>query len=135
MCSCCLFHLANQLISEGVVAIIGPRTSTAVKAMHSLCSKFHVPQITATATDPNFFYNLERYKYLLRMSPSDLRMSFALTDLIQHFKWERMGILTSATVYGKIQRGLQGFSSSMHNSFSIYKHKFFETSKQQLITS
>ncbi|KAL9979024.1 hypothetical protein ACROYT_G016616 [Oculina patagonica] len=92
-------YSANQLLSEGVIAIIGPRTSTAVKAMHSLCSKFHIPQITATATDPDFFYNWMRYEYLMRMSPTDLRMSLALTSLIQHYKWERMGILTSATVY------------------------------------
>ncbi|XP_020609257.1 glutamate receptor 3.1-like [Orbicella faveolata] len=67
--------------------------------MHSLCSKFHIPQISASATDPEFYFNLERYKYLLRMSPSDLRMNDAMRDLIEHFKWERMGILTSATVY------------------------------------
>ena len=69
--------------------------------MHSLCSKFHIPQISATATDPAFFYNQVRYRYLLRMSPSDLKMNNAMKDLIKHFKWERMGILTSATVYGK----------------------------------
>lgn len=73
--------------------------------MHSLCSKFHVPQISASATDPEFLYNSERYKYLLRMSPSDLKMSIAMVDLIKHFKWERMGILTSATVYGKTLDG------------------------------
>jgi len=84
-----------------VIAIIGPRTSTAVKAMHSLCAKFHIPQISASATDAEFFYNLKRYEYLLRMSPSDLRMNSAMKDLIKHFKWERMGILTSATVHGK----------------------------------
>ena len=97
-----LVYLANQLISEGVIAIIGPRTSTAVKAMHSLCSKFHIPQISATATDPDFYYNNKRYEYLLRMSPSDIDMNFAMGNLIEHFKWTRMGILTSATVYGKM---------------------------------
>lgn len=81
--------------------------------MHSLCSKFHIPQISASATDPEFFYNKQRYKYLLRMSPSDLKMNFAMKDLIKHFKWERMGILTSATVYGKT---LDGF----HHQWKIY---------------
>ena len=117
LCYYCLFYLANQLISEGVIAIIGPRTSTAVKAMHSLCSKFHIPQISATATDPDFFYNRKRYGYLLRMSPSDLSMHFAMKNLIQHFKWTRIGILTSATVYGKTMNASQGFSSLLHNSF------------------
>ncbi|KAJ7380892.1 hypothetical protein OS493_004475 [Desmophyllum pertusum] len=92
-------YSANQLISEGVIAIIGPRTSTAVKATYSLCSKFHIPQISASATDPDFFYNFRRYNYLLRMSPDDIKMNFAMTDLIGHFKWKRMGILTSNSVY------------------------------------
>ena len=95
---------ANQLISEGVIAIIGPRTSTAVKAMYPLCSKFHIPQISASATDPDFFYKFNQYKFLLRMSPTDTRQSLAMRDLIAHFKWERMGILTSATDYGKTNR-------------------------------
>ena len=90
-----------------MIAIIGPRTSTAVKAMHSLCSKFHIPQISASATDPEFFFNKNRYEYLLRMSPSDVNMNRAMTDLIKHFKWARMGILTSATVYGKTLHGFQ----------------------------
>lgn len=97
-----LFFLANQLISEGVIAIIGPETSTAVKATYSLCTKFNIPQISASATDPDFFYNWNRYKFLLRMSPTDTSMSFAMRDLIEHFKWKRMGILTSATDYGKM---------------------------------
>ena len=69
--------------------------------MHSLCSKFHIPQISASATDPEFYFNTNRYKYLLRMSPSDVNMHQAMKDLIKHFKWERMGILTSDMVYGE----------------------------------
>ena len=90
-----------------MIAIIGPRTSTAVKAMHSLCSKFNIPQISASATDPEFYFNNKRYEYLLRMSPSDLKMNQAMEELIKHFKWERMGILTAATVYGKTLHGFQ----------------------------
>lgn len=95
-----VLFLANKLISDGVITIIGPRTSTSVKAMYSLCSKFHIPQISATATNPDFFYKWNRYKFLLRMSPTDTMMSLAMKNLIAHFKWERMGILTSATDYG-----------------------------------
>lgn len=94
--------LANQLISEGVIAIIGPKTSTAVKAMYPVCSKFHIPLISASATDPDFFYKFKsRYNYLLRMSPTDTSMGFAMKHLIGNFKWKRMGILTSATDNGK----------------------------------
>ena len=97
----CLIHLVNKLISEGVIAIVGPKTSVAVKATHSLCSKFHIPQISASATDRDFYYNSEHYNYLLRMSPDDIKMNFAMESLIKYYKWERMGILTSATLYGK----------------------------------
>ena len=85
--------------------------------MHSLCSKFHIPQISASARDPEFFYKRKRYKYLLRMSPSDLKMNQAMKDLIKHFKWEKMGILTSATVYGKTLHGFQ--PQLMENSYSL----------------
>ena len=93
--------LVNQLINEGVIAIIGPKTSVAVKATHSLCSKLQIPQISATATDPDFFFNFRSYSYLLRMSPDDIKMSLAMKELIAHHKWKRMGILTASTLYGK----------------------------------
>lgn len=93
--------LVNQLINEGVIAIIGPKTSVAVKATYSLCSKLQIPQISASATDPEFFFNFRRYSYLLRMSPGDTQMNIAMKELIAHHKWKRMGILTASTLYGK----------------------------------
>ena len=70
--------------------------------MYPVCSKFHIPLISASATDPDFFYKSRiRYKYLLRMSPTDTSMGFAMKALIGNFKWKRMGILTSATDNGK----------------------------------
>lgn len=92
--------LVNQLINEGVIAIIGPKTSVAVKATYSLCSKLQIPQISASATDPEFFFN-RRYSYLLRMSPDDIKMNYAMRELIAHHKWKRMGILTASTLYGE----------------------------------
>ncbi|XP_067054539.1 glutamate receptor 2-like isoform X1 [Acropora muricata] len=91
-------YRANQLISEGVVAIIGPKTSAAVKAIYPVCSKFNIPLISASATDPSLVY--KNTEYLLRMSPPDTKMSDALVDLIKEYKWNRMGILTSDTDYG-----------------------------------
>lgn len=93
------YSLANQLISEGVVAIIGPKTSAAVKAIYPVCSKFNIPLISASATDPSLVH--KNNEYLLRMSPPDTKMSHALVKLIKKYKWNRMGILTSNTDYGK----------------------------------
>ena len=83
-----------------MIAIIGPKTSVAVKATYSLCSKLQIPQISASATDPEFFFN-RRYSYLLRMSPDDIKMNYAMRELIAHHKWKRMGILTASTLYGE----------------------------------
>ena len=93
--------LVNQLINEGVVAIIGPKTSVAVKATQPLCSKLQIPQISASATDPDLYFHSRRYSYLLRMSPDDTQMNIAMKELIAHHKWKRMGILTASTLYGK----------------------------------
>ena len=82
-----------------MVAIIGPKTSAAVKAIYPVCSKFNIPLISASATDPSLVY--KNNEYLLRMSPPDTKMSDALVDLIEEYKWNRMGILTSDTDYGK----------------------------------
>ena len=82
-----------------MVAIIGPKTSAAVKAIYPVCSKFNIPLISASATDPSLVY--KNNEYLLRMSPPDTKMSDALVALIEKYKWNRMGILTSDTDYGK----------------------------------
>ncbi|XP_027050906.1 glutamate receptor ionotropic, kainate 2-like [Pocillopora damicornis] len=93
-------YKVNQLINEGVIAIIGPKTSVAVKATHPLCSKLQIPQISASATDPDLYFNSRgRYRYLLRMSPDDTQMNIAMKELIAHHKWKRMGILTASTLY------------------------------------
>ncbi|KAK2566425.1 Glutamate receptor 2 [Acropora cervicornis] len=69
-----------------------------VKAIYPVCSKFNIPLISASATDPSLVYKTT--EYLLRLSPPDTKMSYALVDLIKEYKWNRMGILTSDTDYG-----------------------------------
>lgn len=89
-----------EQIHSGVVAIIGPSTSSSVKASHPLCSGFRIPQIAPYATDPSFDFSPLSYRYLVRMSASDVTENRALADIISHFNWTRMALLTSRSDYG-----------------------------------
>ncbi|XP_066270647.1 glutamate receptor 2-like isoform X4 [Branchiostoma lanceolatum] len=84
---------------SGVVAIVGPGTSSGVKFSNAVCSGLHIPHIAPTATDPTLA-NREFFPYLLRMSAPDSVQSRALVDLVTHFGWTHMAILTSSDDYG-----------------------------------
>ncbi|XP_078667092.1 glutamate receptor ionotropic, kainate 1-like isoform X1 [Branchiostoma floridae x Branchiostoma belcheri] len=84
---------------SGVVAIIGPGTSSGVKFSDAVCSGLHIPHIAPIATDPTLA-NREFFPYLLRMSAPDSVQSRALVDLVTHFGWTHMAILTSSDDYG-----------------------------------
>ena len=92
---------ANELVSKGVVAVVGPRTSTAVKCTQGIFKKLHIPQIAPSASDPTFVFSNYRFPFLLRMTPSASTQDITLADFVQTYKWERMGILTSRMDYGK----------------------------------
>ncbi|XP_078578483.1 glutamate receptor 2-like isoform X1 [Branchiostoma floridae x Branchiostoma japonicum] len=84
---------------SGVVAIIGPGTSSGVKFSNAVCSGLHIPHIAPIATDPTLA-NPEFFPYLLRMSAPDSVQSRALVDLVTYFGWTHMAILTSSDDYG-----------------------------------
>ncbi|XP_078365248.1 glutamate receptor 2-like [Oculina patagonica] len=87
-------------IRSGAVAIVGPITSSSVKATHALCVGFHIPQIAPYATDPSFDFSPETYSYLVRMSSSDAIENRALADFVSHFNWTRIAVLTSRSDFG-----------------------------------
>ncbi|XP_020613483.1 glutamate receptor ionotropic, kainate 2-like [Orbicella faveolata] len=87
-------------IRGGAVAIVGPTTSSSVKATHALCAGFHIPQIAPYATDPSFDFSADSYSYLVRMSSSDATENRALADFVSHFNWTRIAVLTSRSDFG-----------------------------------
>ena len=87
-------------IHNGVSAIVGPMTSSTIKATQPLCAGFHIPQIAPYATDPSFDFSPDSYSYLVRMSPSDTVENCALADLVSYFNWTRIAVLASRDDYG-----------------------------------
>ena len=41
------------MMEQNVVAVIGPGSSSDVRATHPICAGLHIPQIAPLATDPN----------------------------------------------------------------------------------
>lgn len=117
-----------EQIQSGVVAIIGPTTSSSVKATHPLCSGFHIPQIAPYATDPSFDFSPDSYRYLVRMSASDAVENRAIADFISHFNWTRMAVLTSRSDYGL--NGLVAFKDiASHKGWTLVAVESFQEHK------
>ena len=90
----------QYLIKKGVVAIVGPMTSTGVKFTQPYCAGFHIPQLAPVATDPTFSFTSANFPFLVRLSPSDTIQCQALAGLISYYNWSQISLLTSKDDYG-----------------------------------
>jgi len=93
-------EMVQYLMQRGVVAIVGPMTSTGVKFTQPYCAGFHIPQLAPVATDPTFSFTSANFPYLVRLSPSDTIQCQALAGLISHYNWTQFALLTSKDDYG-----------------------------------
>ena len=97
---CLLIFTVQYLIKKGVVAIVGPMTSTGVKFTQPYCAGFHIPQLAPVATDPTFSFTPANFPFLVRLSPSDTIQCQALAGLISYYNWSQISLLTSKDDYG-----------------------------------
>ena len=61
-----LFPACYQL-EQGVSIVIGPGSSSEVKATHPICAGLRIPQIAPIATDPTLSIDTANYPYLLKV--------------------------------------------------------------------
>ncbi|XP_078661668.1 glutamate receptor 2-like [Branchiostoma floridae x Branchiostoma belcheri] len=109
--------------SESIVAIIGPRLSSQVKATSPVSSGLSLPQLAPDATDPTLD-NLLHFPMLLRMSWPDSVLGVTLVDLVEHFGWDHVSIFASNDDYGthglvdfQLIAGQKGWSVHTMQSF------------------
>ena len=115
-------------IYRGVTAIIGPMSSSMVKATYPLCEGFGVPQIAPYATDPSFEFSSHFYSYLLRMSSSDSIENRVIGDFITHFNWTRLALISSRSEYGL--NGLVTLKDiASHKGWQILAYETFQEEK------
>ncbi|XP_035681483.1 glutamate receptor 2-like [Branchiostoma floridae] len=85
--------------SQGIVAVIGPASTSQVIASSLVSSGLSLPQIAPEATDPTLG-NSQQFPQLIRISWPDSVLSKALIDLLEHFSWDQMSILVSNDAFG-----------------------------------
>jgi branched-chain amino acid transport system substrate-binding protein len=94
-------NAANQLIKQGVVAIIGPSRSGTTLAIADLCNQKEVPLISCAAaaviTDPV-------RPYIFKTAPKDSDAAEQIFDHMTAHGVKRVGLLTDNTSFG--QEGL-----------------------------
>ena len=85
---------ADKLISLGVVALIGPLTSAPLPVIGPLTSVAHVPQILPLTSWDTSDLEVGGYEYLLRMSPTEKLKAQVMIDIVKHYKWKRVAVLS-----------------------------------------
>ncbi|CAH1789880.1 unnamed protein product [Owenia fusiformis] len=83
----------------GVMAFVVLAGSGAQKIFAPLSEALKIPQITPTATNP-MLASKRTFPYILRLSAPDSVQGEALVNLVEHFGWDQLAILTSNTDYG-----------------------------------
>ncbi|CAL8285741.1 unnamed protein product [Lota lota] len=83
-----------------VKAIIGARYSEVSTAVARLLGLYMVPQISGTSS-ANTLDDTLRYPSFLRTIPSDVHQTHALAQLMAHFKWNWVGVISGDDDYGK----------------------------------
>ena len=114
---------------KGVVTIIGPARSNAVKAVNYICSGLDIPQIAFAATDPALFFSYQQYPSLLRMSSSGDLKSDVIIAVMKRFKWTKAVMITSSDDYGSMTLQHLRHSSFEHKTIDIVKTETFPARK------
>jgi len=88
---------ACELVSFGVVGVVGPAFSSEAQVIALEYSSLHIPMISYSATD----MSLQSYAYFSRVVSSDLRQSNVISDVLSHFGWTRVAVMAVDNSYGR----------------------------------
>ncbi|XP_033112089.1 extracellular calcium-sensing receptor-like [Anneissia japonica] len=95
-------HCSNTEVatrSDVMKAVIGPSNSDAALSVASLFNLFKLPEVSPLATSTEL--SDKRYSYFLRTVPSDNSQMIALADIVQHFQWSSIIVLSTDDIaYG-----------------------------------
>ncbi len=103
-------QVAGEVISQGVVGIVGAASSSVSKAIASGPAKTNkVPQISYSSTNADLS-NKSVYPYFLRVVPPDSVQGFAVANIVKEFGWKQVATLATSDDYGA--GGIGVFESS-----------------------
>eukprot|EP00794_Sanderia_malayensis_P015244 gene15244-16818_t len=85
------------------VAIIGPDFSEIARAVSDLAGLFNVPVVSPSATS-DFLGDRKRFRHFFRTVPPDTYQTRVIANLLTHFKWNYVVLLSSDDEYGRSGR-------------------------------
>ena len=115
------------LLDENVIAIISASDSTLTDIQANFANQFHIPLISAVATNP--FTESSRSRadnFEMRLSPSDVYQSLAIFDLLKEYSWYEFSILASADDYGINSIVYLQYLASQDDNFRIRDIQHFD---------
>ncbi|XP_048581549.1 glutamate receptor ionotropic, kainate 2 isoform X2 [Nematostella vectensis] len=114
---------AISLVDRGAVAIVGPMELFGVEAIQRFCSELQVPQVAPLTDGLSFTYNPCEQQLLTRMSTGYIPLFKAIVDLIRHYKWKKVSILTSRDNQGR--EGVADFQELLSNDVEVVNVEHF----------
>ena len=102
-----------QSLPDDIDIVIGEYRSACTAAIYNKIEHRRIPVISYGAT-ASVLSNKMVYPYLFRTCPSNKYQSNALNQLVAKLKWEKLGIISEKSVYG---RGLfKHFVKKLHDA-------------------
>ena len=94
-------RVAQELIDEGVVAIVGSLASSATARIQALTFEAQIPQISCCSTSEELSdVQPPTERYLFRTAPSDIVQARVLARVVEDSRCERLAILHVSDAYG-----------------------------------
>ena len=96
-------------MKEGVVAIVGPQSSSAASFAAHIGRATKVPFVSFGATDPNL--SEMQYPYFIRVVPSDVLQMDAIASFVANYGWKEVAMFHMDDDYGT--NGASSLSDSL----------------------
>uniref|UniRef100_UPI00358F4769 extracellular calcium-sensing receptor isoform X2 n=1 Tax=Myxine glutinosa TaxID=7769 RepID=UPI00358F4769 len=93
-------------LNRDTLGVVGATSSSASMAVSNLLSLFNVPQVSY-ASSSRLLSNRQQYQTFLRTVPSDDYQAAAMADIVHHFGWTWIGLISSDDDYGR--PGIESF--------------------------
>lgn len=87
-------------VSNKTIAVIGPDLSDMARAVADLASLFRIPIVSPSATN-EALNDKTRFPHFFRTVAPDSFQAKLMIDLVRHFKWNYIALLTSDDDYGR----------------------------------
>ena len=98
--SCFCNKNANRSSIPPVIAVVGGASSRISTTVSTLFSADNIPQISYSSTSPTLS-DKDIYRTFFRTIPSDLYQANAIADILEHFNWTYVSIVSSDDEYGR----------------------------------